>query len=725
MSSSQYQNTTWSSPLDIPLGAYNNLPYEDFDNYFESQPCQTAPYSSLKRSRSQSTSPTSSDQTHRYLNTNASPSNACLISHIPSFLPSLARTRESSSPDFFPIPSGDSSHKRPASPFSTPLHIENDDSLFANITLLPLDPECFNVATNPQVPSLEPVVGHRTVSPSSKKRSLTNLEPDCPDNASEYASSNHKRPKLSIDSLQNQSDARTNVIDCGFDSSTRHLTSDVSPTYLHNTINDLHSSKVTSDMPDNFNVSIENDKAFIANIDPTLLQYKSLNQAATRLTPQVPELMAHLSSPSKKRLHTDDEVNVDRAPSNLYNKRRKISANDYQDPSPVTPLRHNNSVITDIKKNNYVPVSPCASRTKFYQTPNTFNHVSSSSIRISPVPATLPPVPAYVTAVQPDASKYNPAITYQTDLDVPSDANLYTAAESIISQNVSPRDSHSFSYLAPAECGNDTSGWTDDSKYLYNAGVFDAAPNPSVLDFAPPFSGLLQSGALYTSDAIIHTQAYANNATRSGVDICQHSSTTHVMSKTGHTANASMPKTCMPATRGASSAEHALTFHIYDPTSLSSPIPASQANTKRRGRQATPASYLWRKEINKDCVIYRCLYKGPAMPDGCMQGFRKSSRNLGRHMRLHAGIEEKMNIPDLEKIALNGLPDALRKQKATCSLNDKDLHQCSYFRQHGVRWSTMTWGRPDIISRKHGASDHPAYLQKNKKGKLKDVGIAA
>lgn len=178
-----------------------------------------------------------------------------------------------------------------------------------------------------------------------------------------------------------------------------------------------------------------------------------------------------------------------------------------------------------------------------------------------------------------------------------------------------------------------------------------------------------------------------------------------------------MPSTCVPSTRGTSSAEPVMTFKFYNPTptSPSAPNQVSTSRRRRRGPQATPAKELWRKEDVREgrekTTIYTCLYDGPAKPGGCGQKIVNTLKNLGRHMRVHACAESKMDISEAEKIALNSLPEKLRFEVATCFLQDSDLHHCAYYAAHGKRWEEKTLQRGDNLSRIHNRRNHPPHLQ--------------
>lgn len=117
-----YKDTTWSDPLDMPLGAYESLTFEDFENYLETQTAN--PYSSPKRPQqpqpiASTSSPIPTSDSNAY-------SSSIYFASRASSLPELFWTSDA----FHPIPH--------PSPFATPL-LEDDYAFFANIDLPPLD----------------------------------------------------------------------------------------------------------------------------------------------------------------------------------------------------------------------------------------------------------------------------------------------------------------------------------------------------------------------------------------------------------------------------------------------------------------------------------------------------------------------------------------------------------------------------------------------------------
>ncbi|GJJ05871.1 hypothetical protein Clacol_000058 [Clathrus columnatus] len=78
----------------------------------------------------------------------------------------------------------------------------------------------------------------------------------------------------------------------------------------------------------------------------------------------------------------------------------------------------------------------------------------------------------------------------------------------------------------------------------------------------------------------------------------------------------------------------------------------SPATTKRRyPKKPLPSKTLYTMQNGK----YVCQYKGPARPEGCSVK-TADVRNLCRHLRNHARKEKKMNIPQEERVACNGVP---------------------------------------------------------------------
>ncbi|GJJ08078.1 hypothetical protein Clacol_002285 [Clathrus columnatus] len=78
----------------------------------------------------------------------------------------------------------------------------------------------------------------------------------------------------------------------------------------------------------------------------------------------------------------------------------------------------------------------------------------------------------------------------------------------------------------------------------------------------------------------------------------------------------------------------------------------SPATTKRRyPKKPLPSETLYTIQNGK----YVCQYKGPARPEGCSVK-TADVRNLCRHLRNHALKEKKMDIPQEERVACNGLP---------------------------------------------------------------------
>ncbi|GJJ11690.1 hypothetical protein Clacol_005926 [Clathrus columnatus] len=108
--------------------------------------------------------------------------------------------------------------------------------------------------------------------------------------------------------------------------------------------------------------------------------------------------------------------------------------------------------------------------------------------------------------------------------------------------------------------------------------------------------------------------------------------------------NTQLPQNSLPSPTTNHIIDHDENIHT---TSTTSP-----ATTKRRyPKKPLPSKTLYTMQNGK----YVCQYKGPARPEGCSVK-TADVRNLCRHLRNHARKEKKMNIPQEERVACNGVP---------------------------------------------------------------------
>ncbi|GJJ07878.1 hypothetical protein Clacol_002084 [Clathrus columnatus] len=101
----------------------------------------------------------------------------------------------------------------------------------------------------------------------------------------------------------------------------------------------------------------------------------------------------------------------------------------------------------------------------------------------------------------------------------------------------------------------------------------------------------------------------------------------------------------------------------------------SPAQTKRRyAKKPLPSDTLYTRQNGK----YICQYKGPARPEGCSVK-TADVRNLCRHLRNHARKEKKMNIPQEERVACNGVPGESLYLEVSCPFKkEADRGKCRF-----------------------------------------------
>ncbi|GJJ10755.1 hypothetical protein Clacol_004983 [Clathrus columnatus] len=129
----------------------------------------------------------------------------------------------------------------------------------------------------------------------------------------------------------------------------------------------------------------------------------------------------------------------------------------------------------------------------------------------------------------------------------------------------------------------------------------------------------------------------------------------------------------------------------------------SSATTKRRYlKKPLPSETLYTMQKGK----YICQYKGPACPEGCSVK-TADVRNLCRHLRNHARKEKKMNVPQEERVACNGIPGESLYLEVSCPFKkDADRGKCRFYRETGTIWKVMTLERWETVMDSHKAEYH-------------------
>ncbi|GJJ05879.1 hypothetical protein Clacol_000066 [Clathrus columnatus] len=146
------------------------------------------------------------------------------------------------------------------------------------------------------------------------------------------------------------------------------------------------------------------------------------------------------------------------------------------------------------------------------------------------------------------------------------------------------------------------------------------------------------------------------------------------------------------------------TDHIIDhDENIPTTSTTSPATTRRRyPKKPLPSSTLYTMQNGK----YVCQYKGPARPEGCSVK-TADVRNLCRHLRNHARKEKKMNIPQEERVACNGVPGESLYLEVSCPFKkEADRGKCRFYRETGTIWKVMTLERWEPVMNSHRAEYH-------------------